>query len=171
MLPRVAARASDRISRPYTERNCSYRFQSLVTGRGKIPDHRQPPAEPLPSAGESGHWADRQSATWRPQHATGCGAQTSAQWWTHCAGQRIDICRQFLAASLLSNNERQERGSELDVAGAYNGVFLSVKRTGVRRRASVRSGGNFRRMRFQTRVVRRRGSDQAASDPPAHHRD
>jgi hypothetical protein len=35
-------------------------------------------------------------------------------------------------SSLLSNNERQERGSELDVAGAYNGVFLSVKRTGVR---------------------------------------
>ena len=35
-------------------------------------------------------------------------------------------------SSLLSNNERQERGSEVDVAGAYNGVFLTIKRTGVR---------------------------------------
>ena len=31
-----------------------------------------------------------------------------------------------------ATNERQKRGSEVDVAGAYNGVFLTVKRTGVR---------------------------------------
>ena len=31
-----------------------------------------------------------------------------------------------------ATNERQKRGSEVDVAGAYNGVFLSVKRTGAR---------------------------------------
>jgi hypothetical protein len=35
-------------------------------------------------------------------------------------------------STLLANNQRQDRGTEVDVAGAYNGVFLSVKRTGPR---------------------------------------
>lgn len=35
-------------------------------------------------------------------------------------------------AALLSRDKRVERGTELDVAGAYNSVFLSFKRTGRR---------------------------------------
>src|ERR1700674_4471182 len=35
-------------------------------------------------------------------------------------------------SELLGGNKREERGSESDVAGAYNGVFLSVKHTGAR---------------------------------------
>jgi hypothetical protein len=34
--------------------------------------------------------------------------------------------------ALLGANKREERGTEADVSGAYNGVFLSVKRTGAR---------------------------------------
>jgi hypothetical protein len=33
----------------------------------------------------------------------------------------------------FANNQRQDRGTEVDVAGAYNGVFLSVKRLGIDR--------------------------------------
>jgi hypothetical protein len=35
-------------------------------------------------------------------------------------------------AGLLGRDKRVERGTELDVAGAYNATFLSVKRTGTR---------------------------------------
>src|SRR5882672_6974599 len=35
-------------------------------------------------------------------------------------------------AALLGRDKRVERGTEQDVAGAYNDVFLSVKRTGAR---------------------------------------
>ena len=37
-----------------------------------------------------------------------------------------------LRASLRGRDERAERGSELDVAGAYNDVFGAFKRTGKR---------------------------------------
>ena len=50
------------------------------------------------------------------------------EYFTEAQREELDNER----SSLLSNNERQERGSEVDVAGAYNGVFLSVKRTGAR---------------------------------------
>ena len=33
---------------------------------------------------------------------------------------------------MLGREKRVERGTELDVAGAYNGQFVSVKRTGKR---------------------------------------
>ena len=49
----------------------------------------------------------------------------SQEYFTEAQREELDKER----SSLLSNNERQERGSEVDVAGAYNGVFLSVKRT------------------------------------------
>jgi hypothetical protein len=35
-------------------------------------------------------------------------------------------------AALLGRDKRVERGTELDVAGAYNAVFMSIKRTGAR---------------------------------------
>jgi hypothetical protein len=35
-------------------------------------------------------------------------------------------------AALLGRDKRVERGTELDVAGAYNSVFMSMKRTGAR---------------------------------------
>src|SRR5437763_5167082 len=35
-------------------------------------------------------------------------------------------------SALLRRDKRVERGTELDVAGAYNAVFMSMKRTGVR---------------------------------------
>ena len=52
----------------------------------------------------------------------------SQEYFTEAQREELDKQR----SSLLSNNERQERGSEVDVAGAYNGVFLSVKPTGAR---------------------------------------
>jgi hypothetical protein len=44
--------------------------------------------------------------------------------------QRAELDRQ--RAALLGRDKRGERGSELDVAGAYNAEFNSVKRTGAR---------------------------------------
>jgi hypothetical protein len=44
--------------------------------------------------------------------------------------QRAELDRE--RAALLSRDRRVERGTELDVAGAYNAVFMSRKRTGAR---------------------------------------
>jgi hypothetical protein len=44
--------------------------------------------------------------------------------------ERADLDKQRLA--LLGRDRRVERGTELDVAGAYNAVFTSMKRTGHR---------------------------------------
>jgi hypothetical protein len=46
------------------------------------------------------------------------------------AAQREELDK--VRSTVLANNQRQDRGSEVDVAGAYNGVFLTVKRTGPR---------------------------------------
>jgi len=45
-------------------------------------------------------------------------------------GQRAELDRQ--RAAMLGRDKRVERGTELDVAGAYNAQFASVKRTGTR---------------------------------------
>jgi hypothetical protein len=50
------------------------------------------------------------------------------EYFTEAQREELDKDR----SSLLSNNERQERVSELDVAGGYDGVFLTVKRTSAR---------------------------------------
>src|SRR5215469_13846016 len=50
------------------------------------------------------------------------------EYFTEAQREELDKDR----SSVLSNNERQERGSELDVAGGYDGVFLTVKRTSAR---------------------------------------
>src|SRR5467141_2475559 len=44
--------------------------------------------------------------------------------------QRVELDKE--RASLLGRDRRVERGTELDVAGAYNAVFLSLKHTGAR---------------------------------------
>jgi hypothetical protein len=44
--------------------------------------------------------------------------------------QRVELDKQ--RAALLGRDKRVERGTELDVAGAYNAAFMSIKRTGVR---------------------------------------
>jgi hypothetical protein len=46
------------------------------------------------------------------------------------AAQREELDKERLA--LLGRDRRVERGTELDVAGAYNAVFMSMKRTGAR---------------------------------------
>jgi hypothetical protein len=46
------------------------------------------------------------------------------------AGQRAELDKQRTA--LLGRDRRVERGTELDVAGAYNAQFVSIKRTGTR---------------------------------------
>jgi len=44
--------------------------------------------------------------------------------------QRAELDKE--RAALLGRDKRVERGTELDVAGAYNSVFMSMKRTGAR---------------------------------------
>src|SRR5436309_10761786 len=44
--------------------------------------------------------------------------------------QRAELDKE--RASLLGRDRRVERGTELDVAGAYSAVFMSLKRTGAR---------------------------------------
>jgi hypothetical protein len=46
------------------------------------------------------------------------------------ASQREELDKERIA--LLGRDKRVERGTELDVAGAYNAVFMSMKRTGTR---------------------------------------
>src|SRR6202035_2890230 len=44
--------------------------------------------------------------------------------------QRAELDKE--RAALLGRDKRVERGTELDVAGAYNAAFMSIKRTGAR---------------------------------------
>jgi len=50
------------------------------------------------------------------------------EFFTEAQRQELDNER----AALLGRDKRVERGTELDVAGAYSAVFMSMKRTGVR---------------------------------------
>jgi hypothetical protein len=49
---------------------------------------------------------------------------------TFTEAQRVELDRD--RSALMRRDKRVERGTELDVAGAYNAVFTSQKRTGVR---------------------------------------
>src|SRR5258706_3635818 len=49
---------------------------------------------------------------------------------SYTAAQRAELDKQ--RSALLRRDRRVERGTELDVAGAYNAVFTSQKRTGAR---------------------------------------
>jgi hypothetical protein len=52
----------------------------------------------------------------------------SQEFFTEAQRAELDQAR----GVLLGTNKREERGTEADVSGAYNGVFLSVKHTGAR---------------------------------------
>src|SRR6266851_540684 len=52
----------------------------------------------------------------------------SQEFFTAAQRQELDKER----SALLGRDKRVERGTELDVAGAYNAVFLSLKHTGAR---------------------------------------
>ena len=52
----------------------------------------------------------------------------SQELYTEAQRQELDKER----AAMLRRDRRVERGTELDVAGAYNAVFMSQKRTGTR---------------------------------------
>ncbi len=52
----------------------------------------------------------------------------SQEFFTEAQRAELDKER----AALLGRDKRVERGTELDVAGAYNAAFMSIKRTGVR---------------------------------------
>jgi hypothetical protein len=59
--------------------------------------------------------------------------QRSAKYATQeffTAAQRDELDKE--RSALLGRNKRVERGTELDVAGAYSAVFMSIKRTGTR---------------------------------------
>ena len=50
------------------------------------------------------------------------------EFFTEAEREQLDQAR----SALLRRDKRVERGTELDVAGAYNSVFMSFKRTGRR---------------------------------------
>src|SRR5437667_2049560 len=50
------------------------------------------------------------------------------EFFTEAQREQLDQAR----AAMLDRDRRLERGTEADVAGAYNSVFLSVKRIGAR---------------------------------------
>src|SRR5713101_345261 len=52
----------------------------------------------------------------------------SQEFFTEAQRAELDNER----SALLGRDRRVERGTELDVAGAYNAVFMSIKRTGAR---------------------------------------
>src|ERR1051325_1513864 len=55
------------------------------------------------------------------------------EFFTEAQRQELDKER----AALLGRDKRVERGTELDVAGAYSAVFMSMKRTGARTSLTV----------------------------------
>jgi hypothetical protein len=70
-----------------------------------------------------GIWTDEfDTPLWRPAR------YANQEFFTKAQREELDRVR----SAVLANNQRQDRGSEVDVAGAYNGVFLTVKRTGPR---------------------------------------
>src|SRR4051812_35119066 len=50
------------------------------------------------------------------------------EFFTPAQREQLDKAR----AAMLGRDKRVERGTELDVAGAYNAQFVSIKRTGAR---------------------------------------
>src|SRR5882672_2276918 len=58
------------------------------------------------------------------------------EFFTEAQRAELDKAR----AALLGRDRRVERGTELDVAGAYNAQFVSMKRTGARTSMIVEIG-------------------------------
>jgi hypothetical protein len=81
------------------------------------------PENALGRAGPPGHLTD-QSDTPLERPAK----YANQEFFTEAQREELDKER----AALLRRDKRVERGTELDVAGAYNAVFMSIKRTGAR---------------------------------------
>src|SRR5437762_8496555 len=86
----------------------------------------QAPAAPKTPWGEpdlQGIWTDETATPLQrsPKYA-------NQEFFTPGQREELDKAR----AALLGRDKRVERGTELDVAGAYNAQFASVKRTGAR---------------------------------------
>jgi hypothetical protein len=81
---------------------------------------------PLPARGEpdlQGIWTDETDTPLQrsPKYA-------NQEFFTEAQRAELDNAR----AALLGRDKRGERGTELDVAGAYNAEFASIKHTGAR---------------------------------------
>ena len=98
----------------------------LIVLASTIAAAQSPPASPKTSWGEpdlQGIWTDEFDTPLQrpPRYA-------NREFFTDDERAALDKER----AALLSRDRRVERGTELDVAGAYNSVFMSFKRTGKR---------------------------------------
>src|SRR5207253_252064 len=99
---------------------------TLTTAAGQTPTSAKPGAAPRTAWGDpdlQGIWADDyQTPLQRPaKYAT-------QEFFSEQEQAEIDRQR----AALLRREVRVERGTEKDVAGAYNAVFQSFRRTGRR---------------------------------------
>lgn len=102
--------------------------QVTVAQEGPTPSARVPVAAPSLKTpwGEpdlQGIWMDESDTPLQrsPKYA-------NQEFFTEAQRAELDKER----ATLLGRDKRVERGTELDVAGAYNAAFMSIKRTGVR---------------------------------------
>src|ERR1700726_562224 len=103
--------------------------RSETTAQNQTPTASvQAPAVPVPRTpwGEpdlQGIWTDETDTLLQrsPKYA-------NQEFFTAAQREELDKER----SALLRRDKRVERGTELDVAGAYNAVFMSMKRTGAR---------------------------------------
>src|SRR5207237_9261735 len=93
------------------------------TASAKAPAAALVPTTPWGEPDLQGIWTDETDTTLQrsPKYA-------NQEFFTE--EQRAELDKE--RAALLGRDKRVERGTELDVAGAYNAVFLSVKHTGAR---------------------------------------
>ena len=102
--------------------------QVAVAGQSATPSRKTPSATAILKTpwGEpdlQGIWTDESDTPLqRP------AKYANQEFFTEEQRQELDKER----AALLGRDKRVERGTELDVAGAYNAVFMSMKRTGLR---------------------------------------
>jgi hypothetical protein len=102
--------------------------QVAVAGQSATPSRKAPNATAILKTpwGEpdlQGIWTDESDTSLqRP------AKYANQEFFTEEQRQELDKER----AALLGRDKRVERGTELDVAGAYNAVFMSMKRTGLR---------------------------------------
>jgi hypothetical protein len=114
----VAAAASAAISAHITRASAQ---TPAASGTAPAPAHA--PKTPWGEPDLQGIWTDEFDTPFQRS-----AKFANQEYFTEAQREEMDKAR----LSLLSNDERQERGSELDVAGGYNGVFLTVKRTSAR---------------------------------------
>ena len=118
---------SDRFLSPMTKAGIAAVAVSAVISVSMAPISAQAPAPAMKTAwGEpdlQGIWTDETATPLQrsPKYA-------NQEFFTQAQRVELDKAR----AAMLGRDKRVERGTELDVAGAYNAQFASVKRTGAR---------------------------------------